>query len=84
MAEPDAGWVGRTARAQKFGWNPDNSPDFGRPRGFNISLEEPSSDEPTTAAPTTTGSTTQAPNSSSWIFPSSTIILVLVLHCSIL
>lgn len=43
METPDAGWLGRTARAQKFGWNPDNSPDFGRPRGFGISLELPSS-----------------------------------------
>lgn len=42
MAAPNAGWEGRTARTQKFGWNPDNSPDFGRPRGFHISLEVPS------------------------------------------
>lgn len=42
MAQPNAGWEGRTARTQKFGWNPDNSPDFGRPRGFHISLEVPS------------------------------------------
>lgn len=42
MQTPDAGWLGRTARAQKFGWNPDNSPDFGRPRGFGILLDIPS------------------------------------------
>ncbi|KAG4066153.1 hypothetical protein HA402_010355 [Bradysia odoriphaga] len=42
MSNPNAGWEGRTARAQKFGWNPDNSPDFGRPRGFHISLPVPS------------------------------------------
>lgn len=42
MAEPNAGWIGRTARAQKFEWNPDMSPNFGRPRGFDISLDSPS------------------------------------------
>lgn len=42
MAQPNAGWDGRTPRAQAFGWNTDNSPDFGRPRGFHISLEVPS------------------------------------------
>jgi GH43 family beta-xylosidase len=25
------GWIGRSARAQKFGWNEDGTPDFGQP-----------------------------------------------------
>lgn len=60
MAEPNAGWLGRTARAQKFYWNLDNSPNFGRPRGFAIALESPS----TTRTTTTEGSNTDAPNCS--------------------
>jgi len=76
MAEPDAGWLGRTARAQKFGWNPDNSPDFGRPRGFNITLDAPSENtEPPTTAPT------QTPNGSSWISPKylTNVIFIIIL-----
>jgi GH43 family beta-xylosidase len=42
MADPNAGWEGRTARIQKFGWNPDNSPAFPRPLGFEALLETPS------------------------------------------
>jgi len=42
MADPDSGWAGRTARIQKFGWNPDNSPAYPRPLGFEAILETPS------------------------------------------
>jgi len=42
MADPNAGWDGRTARVQKFGWNPDNSPAFPRPLGFGRAIEAPS------------------------------------------
>jgi GH43 family beta-xylosidase len=41
MARPDAGWAGRTARIEKFGWNPDNSPAFPRPAGLERILETP-------------------------------------------
>ncbi|KAH7104047.1 Arabinanase/levansucrase/invertase [Auriculariales sp. MPI-PUGE-AT-0066] len=36
-----AGWGGRTARTEAFGWNPDGSPGFPRPVGFNVSLPHP-------------------------------------------
>lgn len=42
MSSPNAGWEGRTARVQKYGWNPDNSPAFPRPTGFGTPLETPS------------------------------------------
>jgi len=42
MEDPNAGWDGRTARIQKFGWNLDNSPAFPRPLGFGVPLETPS------------------------------------------
>lgn len=38
---PGAGWAGRTARTEAFGWNPDGSPAFPRPAGFNVSLPHP-------------------------------------------
>ena len=31
MEDPWNGWSARTVRAQKFGWNEDGSPSFGRP-----------------------------------------------------
>lgn len=34
---------GRTTRAQKFGWNPDGTPEFGVPLPLSAVLEEPSS-----------------------------------------
>lgn len=69
MADPNAGWVGRTARAQKFYWNADDSPNFGRPRGFDIALDSPSS-------------SSDEPNSSSWI-TSNPIISVMLLFVAI-
>jgi len=42
MERPDAGWEGRTARAQRFGWNPDESPAFPRPVGFGTLIDGPS------------------------------------------
>jgi len=42
MASPNAGWDGRTARVEKFYWNPDFSPAFPRPTGFDTALPVPS------------------------------------------
>jgi hypothetical protein len=42
MEKADGGWEGRTARAQKYGWNPDNSPAFPRPLGFGAAIDGPS------------------------------------------
>lgn len=42
MSHPDGGWENRTARVQKFMWNPDNSPWFPRPLGLEAILETPS------------------------------------------
>ncbi len=42
IQEPDAGWGGRTARTERFSWNPDGSPGFPRPSGFEAALETPS------------------------------------------
>lgn len=75
MAEPNANWLGRTARAQKFSWNPDNSPNFGRPRGFNISLDSPSTGAPTEPP---TEPPTDEPNSSSWMSPKPIISVMLL------
>ncbi|CAG7728156.1 unnamed protein product, partial [Allacma fusca] len=41
MERPDVGWEGRTARAERFGWNPDGSPAFPRPSGFWVDLQTP-------------------------------------------
>ncbi|ODN00762.1 Extracellular exo-alpha-(1-_5)-L-arabinofuranosidase [Orchesella cincta] len=41
MADPNAGWEGRTARVERFGWNPDNSPAFPRPSRLGTELEAP-------------------------------------------
>lgn len=41
MEHPDGGWGNRTARIEKFGWNPDNSPAFPRPHGFQTILQTP-------------------------------------------
>ncbi len=35
---------GRTTRAQKFTWNPDGTPNFGKPLSLDTVLEEPSKD----------------------------------------
>lgn len=42
MADPGAGWDGRTTRAERFTWNPDGSPSFPRPSGFGVDLPLPS------------------------------------------
>lgn len=42
MSDPNAGWEGRTARVEKFGWNPDNSPAFPRPSRLGTELQAPS------------------------------------------
>lgn len=79
MAEPNAGWLGRTARAQKFYWNPDNSPNFGRPRGFHISLDSPSTDRTTTQIPTTQVPTTEDSGSSSYTLkPVTCVVMILI------
>jgi GH43 family beta-xylosidase len=36
------GWSRRSVRAQRFGWNPDDSPNFGSPVGVGIPIAEPS------------------------------------------
>ncbi|KAH9924080.1 glycoside hydrolase family 43 protein [Fomitopsis serialis] len=41
MADPNAGWNGRTIRTQTFGWNDDSSPAFPSPVGLNTSLPLP-------------------------------------------
>ncbi|KAH7103755.1 Arabinanase/levansucrase/invertase [Auriculariales sp. MPI-PUGE-AT-0066] len=41
IAAKGAGWDGRSARAEAFGWNLDGSPAFPRPVGFNVSLHHP-------------------------------------------
>ena len=42
MERADAGWEGRTARAERFSWNPDGSPGLPRPAGFWNDLQTPS------------------------------------------
>ncbi|HEX2916115.1 MAG TPA: glycoside hydrolase family 43 protein [Chloroflexia bacterium] len=36
------GWVGRTARAQRFGWTAEGNPDFGHPVPSSVALPLPS------------------------------------------
>lgn len=43
MERQDSGWKGRSARAQKFSWNKDGTPDFGVPVSVEMELDEPSS-----------------------------------------
>lgn len=38
-------YAGRTARAQKFRWRPDNTPDFGRPVPRGVPLRVPSGED---------------------------------------
>ncbi|CAL8072103.1 unnamed protein product [Orchesella dallaii] len=45
MENFELGWDNRTARIEKFGWNPDNSPAFPRPSGFNVALQVPSGEQ---------------------------------------
>jgi GH43 family beta-xylosidase len=42
MNKANAGWKGRSARAQKFSWKEDDTPDFGVPVSTDRELEEPS------------------------------------------
>jgi len=42
MERADGGWDGRTARAERFTWNPDGSPALPRPAGFWNDLQTPS------------------------------------------
>jgi len=42
MEKPDGGWDSRTARAERFTWNGDGSPNFPRPSGFWNDLQTPS------------------------------------------
>jgi len=35
------GWGGRSIRAEPFGWNPDGSPAFPRPVGFDVAIAHP-------------------------------------------
>lgn len=54
--EADGTWRGRTARAQRFVWNPDNTPNFGHPIPPGVRLAvpsgEPGSDRPIRGAGT--------------------------------
>jgi hypothetical protein len=45
MANPDAGWGGRTTRIQKFDWDENDYPNFPRPLGFETLLDAPSGEE---------------------------------------
>ncbi|ODM96220.1 Extracellular exo-alpha-(1-_5)-L-arabinofuranosidase [Orchesella cincta] len=45
MEDPAMGWDNRTARIEKFGWNPDNSPAFPRPAGFDVAIPVPSGEQ---------------------------------------
>jgi len=42
MQHPAGGWENRTARAERFHWNPDHSPAFPRPRSFAVAHPDPS------------------------------------------
>ena len=42
MADPAAGWRGRSLRAQPFKWNADGTPDFGRPDADGTERAAPS------------------------------------------
>lgn len=44
-------WAGRTARAQKFTWNADSTPNFGRPIAAGVALPVPSGEVKATAPP---------------------------------
>lgn len=41
MADPNAGWDGRTIRTQTYGWNPDNSPAFPSPSALGVEFPLP-------------------------------------------
>jgi len=41
-AHPHGGWGDRSVRAQRFGWDVDGTPDFGRPVAWGEPVEEPS------------------------------------------
>jgi hypothetical protein len=36
------GWPRRSVRAQRFGWNADDTPDFGTPVSLGVAIAEPS------------------------------------------
>ena len=40
-ADPNGGWDGRTIRTQSYGWNPDGSPAFPSPAGFDTAFSLP-------------------------------------------
>jgi len=44
--ESDVCDMGRTPRIQKFGWNPDGTPDFGIPAAAGEELAVPSGERP--------------------------------------
>ena len=48
---PSQTWAGRTARAQKFNWLADGTPDFGRPAATSVSLPAPSGEVQATPPP---------------------------------
>jgi len=37
----NGGWANRSIRAQKFGWNADNTPNLGTPVGWGVQIAEP-------------------------------------------
>jgi GH43 family beta-xylosidase len=51
----DGTWSGRTARAQKFTWNPDDSPNFGHPIPANVPLALPSGEVGSKPLPSANG-----------------------------
>jgi hypothetical protein len=42
MQDMNGGMGNRTARVEKFFFNPDSAPNFPRPSGFSVPLETPS------------------------------------------
>jgi GH43 family beta-xylosidase len=42
MSNPNAGWLGRSPRIQKFTWNSDGTPNFGAPVSIHTVLRKPS------------------------------------------
>lgn len=42
MQDPNGGFGNRTARVEKFFFNPDSAPRFPRPSGFAVAHETPS------------------------------------------
>ena len=54
-------WEGRTARAQKFTWNADGTPDFGRPVSISVAWPVPSGESTAVPPPPPTPTPTPTP-----------------------